>query len=418
MDNYKKRFQEICPGCELSELDIDFRESGTRFRLFPQSPLLTDYQEPETVWISLAPWEIGPGPSDDRMYVVDAIDKRYYEDPYLPPFDGIAHPPAIAGPDGHFDHLEVGTHEFEAAHMYGTLRFVLDIWQTYFGRQIEWSFNDVFNKLELVPWLDWDNAHAGFGFIEMGYGKDDQGQKFPFNLNFDVLAHEFGHQLLYSVIGMPTDDTATPQFFAFHETSSDLVAIISLLHFNSVIDRLLEQTSGNLYARNELNRVGEESNTHQIRMASNDLKMENVPDPDTPLDQLTIKQLHDMSLPFTGALFDLFVEIFQQKLLEKDLIDAELDELSRGLTEKMDNEEQVQEAFDLAYEANPLGFKQALVDARDYTGLLLSLSWEQLSWNLTFPEIVHSLFRADQMLSNGQYRVEIAEVFDWREINY
>ena len=405
-----------CPACELSTLELDYRENGTRFRLFPQSPLLSDYQEPETVWVSLAPSQIMPGPSDNRMYVADAIEKTHYEEPFLPPFKGKQYLPAMPDAQGHFDHLEVGTQQFEAAHMYGTVRWVLDIWETYFEREIEWSFQADLERLELVPWLDWDNAHAGYGFIEMGYSSDDAGEKFPFNLNFDVLAHEFGHTMLYSVIGMPDDDRATPEFFAFHESASDMVAIVSLLHFNSVLDRLLNETSGNLYTRNELNRVGEESNTRQIRMASNDLKMTSVPDPNTPLEKLTIKQLHDMSLPFTGALFDLLVEIFQQNLVEDDLIDESLDQQSRGLTEHMDNQTQVQIAFDDAYQRDPEGFKKALIDARDYLGLLLSLSWEALSWDLDFPQIVHSLLQADQALSSGHYQTEITEVFNWREI--
>jgi len=416
--SHKHVHRSLCNSGEVSKLKLDFRKHGTRFNLFPQSPLLSDYEEPETVWLSLPPAEIFPGPSDRRMYVVDAIDKPYYENPFLPPYNGSRNPPAVPDEEGHFDHLEVGTHQFEAAHMYGTLRWVLDIWETYFERTIEWSFEEHYDRLELVPWLDWDNAHAGYGFIEMGYGLNDQGEKFPYNLNFDVLAHEFGHTLLYSVIGMPDDDRATAEFFAFHETSSDMVAIISLLHFNSVLDRLLEDTSGNLYTRNELNRIGEESNTRQIRMASNDTKMHNVPDPGTPLDQLTNKQIHDMSLPLTGALFDLLVEVFQQILVDEGLIDDEIDQLSRGLTEKMDNSEQVQSLFDEAYLQNPDGFKKALVDARDYVGQLLSLSWEQLSWDLNFPQVVRSLFAADLHLSSGHYHEEIAEVFDWREIDY
>ncbi len=415
---HKEHHCTLCSCCELSQLKLDFRAYGTRFRLFPQSPLLSDYQDPETVWLSIRPDEINPGPSDKRMYVADAVNKSHYEDPFLPPYRGQIHAPALAGSDGHFDHLEVGTHQFEAAHMYGTLRWVLDIWETYFERTIEWSFKDRYDRLELVPWLDWDNAHAGYGFIEMGFGLDDNGQKFPFNLNFDVLAHEFGHTLLYSVIGMPDDDNATAEFFAFHETCSDLVAIVSLLHFNTVLDRLLNESSGNLYARNELNRIGEESSTRQIRMASNDLKMRNVPDPGTPLEQLSNKQIHDMSLPLTGALFDLLVEVFQHNLVDDGLIDAQLDELSRGLVEHTGDEPQVQALFDEYYSQNPDGFKKALVDARDYTGLLLSLSWEQLSWDLNFPQVVHSLFAADLKLSSGHYQQEIAEVFNWREIDY
>ncbi len=410
----------LCSCEELSALELDFRKQGTRFRLFPQSPLLGDYQEPETVWISLSPDEIMPGPSDDRMYVADAIGKSHYDDAFLPPYSGPQNQPAMAAEDGHFDHIEVGTEQFEAAHMYGTLRWVLDIWETYFERKIDWSFNEHFERLELVPWLDWDNAHAGYGFIEMGYGSDDQGQKFPHNLNFDVLAHEFGHTMLYSVIGMPKGEGASTQYFTFHESSGDMVAIISMLHFNTVLDRLLDDSSGNLYVRNELNRVGELSSTRQIRMASNGIKMSEVPNPNTPREQLSYKQIHDISLPMTGALFDLLVEVFQQNLVDAGLISSELDQISRGLTDAQgeSDDEQLQVLFDEFYTQNPDGFKKALVDARDYLGLLLSLSWEQLSWDLTFSQVIRTLFQADQALTGGQYQVEIAQVFDWREIAY
>ncbi len=408
----------LCAGCELSQLDLDFREYGTRFRLFPQSPLLSDYQEPETVWLSIGPDQIWPGPSDDRMYVVDAIDKKPYGDNFSPPYKGNSHRPATPSASGHFDHLEVGTHQFEAAHMYGTLRWVLDIWERYFNRELEWSFNDHFERLELVPWLDWDNAHAGYGFVETGYGRDDDGSKFPYNLNFDVLAHEFGHTMLYSVIGLPIGDDASTEFFAFHETSGDLVAILSVLHFNSVIDRILEETSGNLYTRNTLNRLGEESSTRQIRMASNGLKMADVADVRTPMKQLTNKQVHDLSLPMTGALFDLLVEVFQHNLVDAGLISPELDQASRSVTEKLGNESDVTEAFQQSYQGNQRAFKKALVDARDYLGLVLANSWSTLDPQLNFPQFIHSLFNADLAISGGHYQQEIDEVFRWREIRY
>lgn len=404
---------------ELSRFDLDYSAYGTRFRLFPQSPLLTAYQIPETVWLPLRPSEIMPGPSDTRMYISDAINKPHYDYPFLPPYQGETNSPVLPAKDGHFDHFEVGTTEFEAAHMYGTLRWVLDIWETYFERTIHWSFSDHYARLELVPWLNWDNAHSGFGFIEMGFGRDDKGQKFPYNLNFDVLAHELGHTLLYSVIGMPDDDRATAEFFAFHETASDMVAIVSVLHFNSVLDHLLNQTGGNLYAQNELNRIGEESSSRQIRMASNDLKMNQVPSPDTPLSDLSNKQIHDMSLPLTGALFDLLVEVFQQNLVDDGLISAELDLISRGLNEsELVEDSRLQDAFNRAFAENPDGFKKALVDARDYMGMVLSRSWELLSWEMSFPLFVQCLFQADRELSAGYYHNEIAEVFDWREIRY
>lgn len=401
---------------ELSQLDLDYRAWGTRFRLFPQSPLLSNYKTPETIWLPLSPSEIAPGPADSRMYVSDAIDKQHYEYPFLPPYRGRKNPPARPTSDGHFDYLEVGTTEFEAAHMYGTLRWVLDIWETYFGRKLDWSFSDEYARLELTPWLDWDNAHSGFGFIEMGYGRDDEGQKFPYNLNFDVLAHELGHALLYSVIGTPDNDAASTAFFAFHETASDIIAIVSVLHFDSVLDRLLLQTRGNLYVPNELNRIGEESSTRQIRMACNDLKMSQIPSLDTPLADLSNKQIHDMSLPLTGALFDLLVEVFQQNLVDDGLIDPALDQYSRGLNEESLDHAYLQSAFDAAFAVYPDGFKKALVDARDYMGLVLSRSWEYLSWNLDYSAVAQSLLLADHELFEGYYQDDIEEVFTWREI--
>lgn len=126
-----------------------------------------------------------------------------------------------------------------------------------------------------------------------------------------------------------------------------------------------------------------------------------------------------MSLPLTGALFDLLVEVFQQNLVEAGLISPELDQCSRGLNEdKLDKDGRIQDTFNRAFSKNPDGFKKALVDARDYMGMVLSRSWELLSWDLSFPLVAQSLFQADMELFSGHYQNEIAEVFDWREIRY
>src|SRR5690606_37687107 len=92
---------------------------GTRFLIYPQAPHVPGYATPETVWISTDPASLQPGPSDARVYVRDAaLAKDPYEFPYLPPFVGLTHPPAAAGPDGHFVHIQPGTREFVAAHAF------------------------------------------------------------------------------------------------------------------------------------------------------------------------------------------------------------------------------------------------------------------------------------------------------------
>ena len=401
--------------CEL--VNVDFSDRGTRFLLYPQPPVLNGFEHPETVYVSLPPSAIESGPGDDRMYVVNPRQKRTpYEFPYLPPFVGARHAPARAGSDGHFDHLAPGTPQFMAAHMYATVRLVLDIWECYFERPIPWHFELDYERLELVPWVQWNNAQSGWGYIEAGYRAASDGTRVPMALNFDVLAHELGHSILYSELGLPANDAGGAQFLAFHESASDLVAIIASLHFNSVADGILEQTSGNLYVRNFLNRIGESSATEQIRVASNRYRMSDVPHVNTPVSALTQPQRHHMGEPLTGAIFDVFVEVFQQLLLEDGLIDRGLDNDSRRGIGDASHLGAIQRRFDAAYRGNRHGFKQALVHARDYMGMALARTWQQLDWNLDFVDVGRALLRADVELTGGHFQPEILSSLVWREI--
>jgi hypothetical protein len=392
--------------------------SGTRFKLFPQSPVLSAVLGPETVWISRPPGTIGPGPSDERIYVVDALGKPgHYEYPFLPPWRGAQHPPVMPGPDGHFDHLEPGSREFMAAHMYGTVRFVLDIWEDYMGAEIPWHFAPALRRLELVPAIDWDNAHAGYGFIETGFAALGGPNPQPFCLNFDVLAHELGHTLIYALIGTPPLARATAAYHAFHESAADCVAMISVLHFESVMDRLLERTRGNLYLPNELNRIGELSETEQIRQASNSLKLDDVPDLSTPVERLTQPQRHDMSLPLTGAVFDMMVDVYQELLVQDGLIGRELDLASRPEIRPSD-ERAVQAQFDRCYRGRHEGFKKALRDARDYMGRSLAAVWRRLSWDLDYSQFAAELLDVDSQAYRGAGRNIIIECLEWRGISF
>lgn len=395
----------------------EYNGRGTRFLLYPQPPILKSIQGPETVWVAHPPGSIGPGPSDDRMYVIDAIGKdHHYDFPYLPPYRGAQNPPVQPGPDGHFDHLvDPWSREFMAAHMYGTLHFVLDVWEKYFGGQIRWHFADDYPRLELVPLIEWDNAHSGYGFIETGFARPAEPDPQPFCLNFDVLAHELGHAFIYALLGTPPLDQVRTEYLAFHESAADCVAMIAVLHFDSVVDRLLARTRGNIYLPNELNRIGELSETEQIRLASNSLTLADLPDLRTPVEQLSQRQHHDMSLPLTGAVFDMLVDVFQQLLLEDGLISRELDALSRPEVRTTD-ETTVQAEFDRAYAGRHDGFKTVLLDARDYMGRCLASAWRELSWNLSYGDVAAALLAADRRLAGGAGRNIMIEGLLWRGI--
>lgn len=398
-------------------LDNRLKKTGTRFRLYPQSPVLERYSEPETVWVSPPPGSIGAGPSDARMYVVDAIAKQRYEDGSRLPYKGKKHPPAKPGRDGHFDQIDPSDRQFISAHMYAGVRRVLDIWEDYAGHSIEWHFRYIHPKLEMIPDLDWRNAHFGLGFMEAGYEYDEQKEKWPYALNFDVLSHETGHGIVWSLVGLPMDSSLTAEYLGFLEASADLVCLISVLHFESLIDHVLVETAGNLYLENELSRIGETSQAGQLRHASNDLRMCDVPDTRRSAGSLSGKEIHKLCDPLTGAVFDLIVAIYQENLVQAGLIDLALAQENRRAGDRALGSGALKQRFRTAYERAPEGFRQALADARDTVGLRLVRTWATLSpHHLTYAKFAARFLTIDRSLSGGDNQDEIISCFRWRMI--
>ncbi|MEM7173156.1 MAG: hypothetical protein AAF530_23535 [Pseudomonadota bacterium] len=401
------------------DLDKRVRGKGTKFRLFAQSPTLDDFKTPEVVWVSSPKGSLNPGPADHRMYVVDAIDKTHYDSGDMGPYRGPKHDAVKPNRDGHFDHLDPADRRFWSAHSFGVVRRVLDIWEDYLGLEVPWHFEPFQSRLEIVPWVDWKNAQFGWGFMESGYGLDDRGEKRPFCLNFDVMAHETGHSLVFSIVGFPELFELTAEYRGFHESASDMVALISALHFESFQDHILKKTGGNLYLENELNRIGELSKTKQIRIASNALTMDQVADTGRPHDDLSGKEIHALGQPLTGALFDILVGIYQEKLIEFGAISRELaDRSSRPEGDDVDSDV-ISAAYARAYREAPYSFRDALSEARDALGVRLAHTWRDLPpGNLTFAKVARAFLTIDRRFSGQRYQDLIVESFHWRKIGF
>ena len=162
--------------------------------------------------------------------------------------------------------------------------------------------------------------------MEIGAHPRPDGALLPYALNFDVMAHELGHLIIYSTIGVPSPTGARGEYYGFQEFAADTTALIAALHFESLIAHLLEETRGNLYTFNELDRFAELSPHDQIRLASNDVK----------LSEFTAgwDDEHKLSQPLTGAMFDIFVDIFQELLVERGLIPREVAEATRRVRDE------------------------------------------------------------------------------------
>ena len=392
---------------------------GTRFRLFAQPSFLRSFREPETVVVSSPAGSVGAGPADERMYVIDPIGMRVpyglAEDRFgnaaylLPPWPGAVRPPAWPDPDGHFDHISPDEPEFEAAHLFGSVRFTLDVWEKYFGHPIEWHFSDDFDRLELVIQRNLiENAFMGYGFLEVGVHLADDGAM-PFSLNFDVIAHEVGHCLVYSMVGVPDPRFVNAEYYGFHESAADLTALIAALHFGSVIDELLDATRGNLYARSVLTRIAELTDNRQIRLAANPLTLADFVQ--------GWRDEHDLAQPLTGAMFDILVDVYHEELVFRGLISAESEDLSDRFEDDPDYHAVMQPIFDAAFEARPDELREALLFARDMVGTLLAETWRRLSpEGLGYDDVGRVLLAVDRGLTDGRYQRIIRVNLDRRAI--
>ncbi len=400
------------------------RRGGSRFRLFPA--YADGFAEPEVVVLSPTAGTVGPGPSDARMYTVNPMRKDDpYEPPdYMPPYHGPVYPPAIPDRTGNFDWIPIESEQFLAAHTYGAVRRTLDIWEGYLGHPVVWWHAAFIAQMELVPIVHWANAHSGPGFIEMGRQTTGAGGIAPFCLNFDVLAHETGHAILFSQIGAPPPGAVTREFLAFHESFADLVAVIGTMCFHSITSHLLTETDGNLYVLNVVSRIGSISRTEQLRIASNLAVMADVADLQLAPDGSWIdptgmnRNQHAIAEPLTGAIFDILVEFYQDDLVDKGLIPRAAD--ARGWTRAEVEQAMgvVQEESARAFTRFATGFHSALDRARDLVGrcmahVMLSVRPETLSFAL----VAARFLEAAAALGEAGNLPALLDHFLWRGID-
>jgi hypothetical protein len=398
--------------------------TGTRFRLFPNAD--EGYAQPELVIVSSPAGSLGPGPSDPTMRAILPLDKQAEYDPprYMPPYEGPCLPPAFPDANGNFDHIAVDNPAFLCAHLFGTIRWTLDIWEYYLGNAIVWWHYPAYPQLELIPILNWDNAHSGPGFIETGSRLNRDGVRNLFCLNFDVVSHESGHAILFSQVGVPTPENIHSQFLAFHESFSDLIALVSALHFPSVVAKLFAQTGGNLYVLNLVSRIGELSDVEQIRIADNETTMEDVAglrvglDGDwiDPLDQ--DRNAHSLAQPLTGAMWDILVEVFQDRLVASGGLPPTLDTRGWSQAEVEGALAAVQTASRARLEAFHDAFHGALDEARDLLGFAMAHVMHTLrAEDVSFDSVSGAVI--DAFLQRGyQHQLDdLLEIFALRGIN-
>jgi hypothetical protein len=384
-------------------------EGGTRFRVYPQ-PAKFGF-EPTTVHVDLAPRDIHPGPRDAIMSTVDAINKLGYhrdDDESIrghPPYHGRRREALRPRADGHFD-FEPGTAAFSVASPFAIIHTVLRIWRHYLEQAPRWEFPA---RLEVIPRIRSYNAWSGDGALEFGYPDFPDSLDGPFCENFEVVAHETGHLIMKSVIGTMPDDEKSLQHRAHEEAAADLIAMFSVLQFGSVVDRVLARTHGGLYSGNLLSRIGEWGVTKSEveRTLFNDATLASARRRKTP-------SKHALSLPFSGAVYDLLVEVFQDHLVERKALSRDVARHHRHRPPARVPDSRA--AFARAHRDAPADFREALLDARDEVARLLARAWRATPRDgVTFAGVAGRLIEADAATA-GRRAALIREVFGARGI--
>jgi hypothetical protein len=392
-----------------------FNPEGTRFRIYPQPARLGF--APLIVHVDAPPGSILTGPRDATIATIDAVAKLGYRKDDTeairgqPPYEGLRRPGVRPARGGHFDHVQPGTREFGVTAPFAAVKLVVEIWHHYLQRPVRWHFADTVSpRLELFPHIRSYNAWSGDGYIELGspYFPDDRDD--PYCENFEVVAHETGHLIMKSVLGTMPDDEKSMQHRAHEEAAADFIAMLSTLHFEPVIVRALAQSHGQLYGNNVLSRMGEWDRTKatSIRHLFNEATME-AARRDRKLNK------HRLSLPFSGALFDLMAEILKERLVERGA-------LSRALARRTRHRPgvplaDVGAAFARAHGQAPAEFHESLRETRDEMARLLAHAWRALPGpSVTFAAAVRHLLAADTQLTTRRAAL-IRDVFEARGIS-
>ena len=396
-------------------------ETGTRFLLYPQSRVVSGFELPRVVRLPASAGAIGAGPEDRRIRVVDAIAKTPYRDPssgeYLwrPPYPD-SRPrerPVRPNSRGDFDYLKPGSRPFSAAAAYASVRCVLEIWEFYLGRRISLVGGSRQRKFEVIPRVSalGDNAWSGEWYVELGFA--DRNPREPYCENLDVIAHEVGHVILKHVIGPTPKGRLEFERKSHDEAGADLVSLVSILHFDRVVDAVLEGTRGKLFSVNILSQIGEyrmgRSGRRAVRLSFQNKTMRSVAHARRAGDKYAYAR------PLLAAAFDILVEIYEARLVRRGLIPQELGDRSTHATAR--GHPAIRLEFAAAYNENPDGFAEALREATADFARLLATAWRMARrTGVTFSRVASNIAAADARLNRGRYRPIIRRAFAKRRI--
>ncbi|MEZ4667255.1 MAG: hypothetical protein R3E39_04950 [Anaerolineae bacterium] len=355
----------------FSEPEAD--QSFVNVVVYPQDPFVS---EPEVRQMSSR--LIGLGLVNARFQVKDGMS-------------------ATAQPDSQGNYLLwPDKPEFDQINSFYYATFTLQMFESYARHVIPWSFgtaplfiNPHFGQGGNAFYNELDHLLGFNGFVDGDSSVIQSAQ------SADVVSHETGHAVLDGLRDLYNESFGLG-CAAFHESFGDMAAVLVALHDDSLIQKLLDWTGGDLRLDNFIASLAEQV-TNRLRANGRDLSERSVYlrnalnsfvnasfdelplSPENPEIQLA-RDSHNYSRVFTGAFYDILVAIYEDQ-------------------------------------RTTIADRVAIHRARDVVGHLLVTAVELGPvGELNFADMAKAFLAADKFLNNAEYTHLLIPIFDKRRI--
>lgn len=277
--------------------------TGSRMRIWKQDPSVTSIGV-RTTWVHTP---VVAGPSDDEITIVGT-------------------PPVASDPEGDFL-VDAATSEaaFDAVHTFAVVRQVVTMYKRALHRvtgsaDFAWQWGAA-HPVEVNPAAG-DDRNAYYSRNEralkfFSFDWPEEGIVVHTARSFDIVAHETGHAVLDSM--QPGYLVSNhPQTGGLHESFGDLTAIFTMLAQLDQCEAIIAESKADLHAKGFISSVAEQFGQ---ALYGHDLGLRNA-DNDDKLSEVST-EVHDISRVFTGAVYDILADLFDDHRADDEYDTAE-----------------------------------------------------------------------------------------------
>lgn len=294
----------------------DSKERAVKFLVYPQDPT---FSEPE---ICILKGDFKDGPVSDKVVTVNTNDDL--SDCSLPElFD--PKQKAVPDADGNFI-CDVNSTQFDRVNSFYYITKTIQMYEKALDRDVKFAFNLDHIRVNTRGHQN-DNATylrivkgIVLPYFENPYKK---GEICYTSRMADIICHESGHMTLDGLKPSYLDYGKLVENRALHESFADITAILNASNSDTVIDRTIKLTGGDLRKENPIASFAEQFGFAQngrdnfFRNAINDIKMSDFSSGKIEYTPYNVANI------FTGAFYDMFVAMtneFQQTMPLKEAI--------------------------------------------------------------------------------------------------